>query len=186
VREDGRVKTVRVLGIDTPETKDPRKPVQCFGLQASLRAHQLLDRQTVRLEGDPTQDTVDKYGRTLAYVWLPDGRLFQQVMLSEGFAHEYTYSVPYLRQAQFKAAQADARANRRGLWSPTTCNGNTNTPAGAAPPPPAPTTAAPAPPSGTVHPGSFCRPQGARGVTTRGTPMVCAPARDGRLRWRSG
>lgn len=185
VRNGARVTTVRVLGIDTPETQDPRKPVQCFGREASNRAHQLLDGRTVRLEADPTQDPIDKYGRTLAYVWLPDGRLFQLVMLSEGYAHEYTYQVPYLRQAQFKAAQADARAHSRGLWSPSTCNGDTSRPAAGARPAPVPTTAAPARP-GTVHPGSFCSVQGARGVTSAGTPMMCAIASDGRLRWRSG
>lgn len=92
------------------------------------------------MQQDPTQDTRDRYGRLLAYVWLPDGRLFEQVMISEGYAHEYTYYIPYQRQAELKAAEADARANQRGLWSPSTCAGDTSKPAeGPAPvaPPPA-------------------------------------------------
>ncbi|NUU18287.1 hypothetical protein HP550_13605 [Cellulomonas humilata] len=65
---DGSSRSVRLVGIDTPETKDPRKPVQCFGDQASARAHELLDDQRVWLEFDPTQGREVRYGRLLAYV----------------------------------------------------------------------------------------------------------------------
>jgi micrococcal nuclease len=58
--------TVRLIGIDTPETVDPRKPVQCFGREASAYAHLLLDGRSVSLEYDPTQGRLDRYGRTLA------------------------------------------------------------------------------------------------------------------------
>jgi micrococcal nuclease len=121
--------TLRLIGIDTPETVDPREPVQCFGVEASRRAHVLLDGRSVELEYDATQGTLDRYGRTLAYVWLPDGRLFNEVMIAEGFAHEYTYDVPYRYQARFRAAQHAARDAQRGLWSPSTCGGDTSGPA---------------------------------------------------------
>ena len=120
--------TLRLIGMDTPETVDPRKPVQCFGREASTHAHELLDNTSVSLEYDPTQGRLDRYGRTLAYVWMSDGRLYNQLMIEDGFAHEYTYSVPYKYQAAFIAAQQDARQTERGLWSPTTCAGDTTTP----------------------------------------------------------
>jgi micrococcal nuclease len=131
--------TLRLIGIDTPETVDPREPVQCFGVEASRRAHALLDGAAVELEYDPTQGVLDRYGRTLAYVWLPDGRLFNELMIADGYAHEYTYEVPYRYQARFRAAQRAAQDAQRGLWSPATCAGDTSgppetTPARGAPP----------------------------------------------------
>jgi micrococcal nuclease len=120
--------TLRLIGMDTPETVDPRKPVQCFGPEASTRAHELLDNTSVSLEYDSTQGRLDRYGRTLAYVWMSDGRLYNQLMIEDGFAHEYTYSAPYKYQAAFIAAQQDARQTARGLWSPATCAGDTATP----------------------------------------------------------
>lgn len=119
--------TLRLIGMDTPETVDPRKPVQCFGREASARARALLAGAPVRLELDPTQGRRDQYGRTLAYVWLADGRLFNEVMIAEGFAHEYTYELPYRYQARFDAAERAARTQQRGLWSPATCGGDTAT-----------------------------------------------------------
>ncbi len=127
---DGRQERLRLIGIDTPETVDPRGPVQCFGREASDRAKQLLTAgSAVRLEADPSQDERDNFGRLLRYVWLADGRLFNLEMIGEGFAHEYTFRTPHKYQAQFRAAQAEARQQERGLWSPQTCGGNTEQPA---------------------------------------------------------
>ena len=69
VSMNGKVETLRLIGIDTPETKDPRKPVQCFGAEASRKATELLAGQKVRLEADASQGERDKYGRLLRYVW---------------------------------------------------------------------------------------------------------------------
>ncbi len=121
----GRVERVRLIGIDTPETKDPRRPVQCFGRQASARAHALLDGHRVYLAGDPTQDRRDRYGRLLAYLWRDDGLFYNERVVAEGYAHEYTYAVPYRYRAAFRAAEADARRHDRGLWAPATCAGDT-------------------------------------------------------------
>ena len=118
-----REEKIRLLGINTPETVDPRKPVECFGEEAFARAKAILTNQTVRLEFDPSQDRYDKYGRLLAYVWLADGTNFNLKMIQDGFAYEYTYHLPYKYQTEFKAALRTARQASRGLWSPETCNG---------------------------------------------------------------
>ena len=114
VSANGQKLKIRMIGLDTPETVDPRKPVQCFGLEASGQAKTILGGQSVYLETDPSQDTIDKYGRTLAYVWTASGRLFNLDMIADGFAFEYTYDLPYRYQADFKAAENDARAQSAG------------------------------------------------------------------------
>lgn len=123
----GKNTTIRTLGDDTPETHDPRKPVQCYGPEASAAAKALLTGKQVYLEYDTTQGRTDKYGRTLAYVWV-GGSIYEATMLREGYAHEYTYDKPYRRQAQFRIAQTQAKTAGRGLWSPKTCNGDTTQP----------------------------------------------------------
>ncbi len=123
VNLDGVTTRLRLIGINTPETVDPNKPVECYGPEASKRAHVLLDGQSVLLEGDSSQDERDKYNRLLRYIWFEDGRLFNMEMVLEGYAYEYTYQVPYKYQAAFKAAQRQAEEAQRGLWSPATCNG---------------------------------------------------------------
>jgi micrococcal nuclease len=158
VRLNGQVVRLRLIGIDTPEIVDPRKAVQCFGREASAKAHELLDGQTVALEADPSQDERDRYGRLLRYVWLSDGRLFNREMVAEGYAFEYTYDLPYKYQAEFKQAEHDAREAQRGLWSSQACAGEHRPaeepvsttaprpqPAPNTVPPPAQPTAAPAP-----------------------------------------
>lgn len=111
------VGTLRLIGIDTPETVDPRKPVQCYGVEASNMAKQLLQNKSVTLEYDETQGKVDKYGRTLAYVYTEDNKLFNLEMIKNGYAFEYTYSIPYKYQKEFKEAQREARELKIGLWS---------------------------------------------------------------------
>ena len=128
---DGQITTLRLIGMDTPETKDPRKPVQCFGREASARAEELLSGGRVRIGEDPTQDTRDKYGRLLVYVYIQDGTLYNQKMIQDGYAHEYTYQVPYQLQRKFQAAERQAREQGRGFWSPSTCSGDTTQPADA-------------------------------------------------------
>jgi len=121
---DGRTERLRLIGIDTPETVDPRKPVQCYGREASNKAKEILTGQFVTLESDPTQGERDKYKRLLRYVILADGTNFNLFMIAEGYAHEYTYHLPYKYQADFKQAEVDARNGNKGLWSPNTCSGN--------------------------------------------------------------
>ena len=112
---------VRLIGIDTPEVVDPRKPVQCFGEEASQKAKQLLIGEQVRLESDPTQSDRDKYHRLLRYVFLPDGTFLNLLLIQEGFAHEYTYNSPYRYQKEFKGAQKKAQEGKKGLWADGVC-----------------------------------------------------------------
>jgi micrococcal nuclease len=124
---NGKITTLRLIGIDTPETLDPRKPVQCFGLEASKKAKELLTGRKIRIEQDPTQGKLDKYGRLLAYVYRDDGLFYNEYMIKQGYAHEYTYNIPYKYQAEFKVDQKYAQDNKLGLWSPDMCNGDTTT-----------------------------------------------------------
>lgn len=134
---DGREERVRLIGINTPETVDPRRPVECFGKEASDAAKALLNGQAVLLEDDRTQDSRDANGRLLRYVWLEDGRMANLEQVARGFAAEYTYEAPYKYRDLFRAAQAAARDARLGLWAPETCNGQF-IPAGSTPAPEAP------------------------------------------------
>lgn len=124
VQKDGKTETVRLIGIDTPETVDPRKPVQCFGKEASAKTKELLLNKEVTLESDPSQDAVDKYGRTLAYIYLQDGTNVNLLLVAEGYATEYTYdSNPYRYQKEFLEAQQTARSQEKGFWAANTCAG---------------------------------------------------------------
>jgi micrococcal nuclease len=123
VNLDGVTTRLRLIGINTPETVDPDRPVECFGPEASKRAKALLEGQSIMLEADSSQDDRDRYNRLLRYIWFEDGRLFNMQMVLEGYAYEYTYQIPYKYQAAFKSAQRQADQAQRGLWSPSTCNG---------------------------------------------------------------
>ena len=124
---DGKVQTFRLIGLDTPETVDPRKDVQCFGVEASNKAKELLTGKKVRVEIDQSQGTYDKYNRSLGYIYLESGLFYNKYMIEQGYAHEYTYGTPYKYQAEFKAAQTSAQTNKLGFWATSTCNGNTTT-----------------------------------------------------------
>jgi endonuclease YncB( thermonuclease family) len=121
IQMNGKSQTLRLIGLDTPETVDPRKPVQCFGIEASNKAKNVLTGQKVLIETDPSQDTYDKYNRLLVYVFLQDGTLFNKTMISEGFGHEYTYNTPYKYQSEFKIAENEARIQKKGLWADGVC-----------------------------------------------------------------
>lgn len=116
VRLAGHVETVRLLGIDTPETKDPRKPVQCFGHEAAQQTATLLPPGTeVRLVRDV--EARDRYGRLLAYVYRASDGLFVNLELAEqGYASLLTYPPNVAHAPQLAAAVAQARANGLGLW----------------------------------------------------------------------
>ena len=116
---------LRIIGIDTPETKDLRKVVQCFGAEASNEAHKVLGGKNVFLERDFTQGNRDKYNRLLRYVYFEDHNSFELHMIKNGFAHEYTYYMPYKYQKEYKMAELEARTKEVGLWAKDTCGGNT-------------------------------------------------------------
>jgi micrococcal nuclease len=121
VSMNGEKVTIRLIGVDTPETVDPRKPVQCFGKEATNKIIELLRNKIVVLEEDESQGDKDKYGRLLRYIFLPDGTNVNKALIQEGYAYEYTYRLPYKYQGEFKEAQISARENKRGLWADNAC-----------------------------------------------------------------
>lgn len=141
---------VRLIGINTPETKDPRKPVECFGREASAATGAVLPPGTeVVLEADV--EATDRYGRTLAYVRrLPDGLFVNLDLVVRGFAEVATYPPNVRYVDDFVAGQRLARTEGRGLWS--AC-GEVGAPAEAPPP-------ATAPAVGACHPSypTLCLP----------------------------
>jgi len=110
----GKVERVRYIGIDTPETVDPRKPVQCFGVEASKKNKELVEAKMVRLEKDITDR--DKYHRLLRYVWLGE-TLINQELVAQGFAKSYSYPPDIKYQKQIVAEETKARGNKLGLWT---------------------------------------------------------------------
>jgi len=120
---DGKKERIRMIGVDTPETKDPRKPVQCFGQAASAFTKQLIGSQSVRLEADALSDNRDRYSRLLRYVYLPDGRLVQAEIIRGGYGFAYT-SFPFTKLEEFKGHAQEARNQNLGLWS--TCEPTPN------------------------------------------------------------
>lgn len=118
VRLGGRLESVRVLGIDTPETHRPGTPVECGGPQASASMARLAPADThVVVEPDAGQDRRDRYGRLLGYVRLPDGRSAGAEQVRAGWADSYVYDGhPVARYASLRRLEADARAARRGVW----------------------------------------------------------------------
>jgi endonuclease YncB( thermonuclease family) len=121
IRMNGKSETLRLIGIDTPETVDTRVEVQCFGKESSDKLKSLLDGKKVRLEMDVGEGERDKYKRLLAYVFREDGLFVNKYMIEEGYAYEYTYDTDYKYQKEFKAAQARAKTGEKGLWKPNAC-----------------------------------------------------------------
>lgn len=114
-------KKLRYIGVDTPETVDPRKPVQCFGKEASLKNKEFVEGKEVELEKDVSE--TDRYGRLLRYVFVDDpstasGQIFvNEYLVRQGYAHAATFPPDVRYQELFKAAEQEARENSRELWS---------------------------------------------------------------------
>ena len=105
---------VRYIGIDAPETVDPKKPIQCFGPEASTADKKLVEGQIVRLAKDISE--TDQYGRLLRYVWV--GNIFvNDYLIRNGFARLDTFPPDTKCSAQFKSAQAEAKNAAKGLWA---------------------------------------------------------------------
>lgn len=104
---------VRLIGVDTPETVHPSRPVEFFGKDASAFTKGLLEGKRVRLEYD--QERQDRYGRTLAYVYLTDGTFVNAEIIRRGYGHAYT-RFPFRHVEAFRQFEREARNNRRGLW----------------------------------------------------------------------
>jgi len=109
----GTDEKVRLIGVDTPETVDPRKPVQFYGAEASRFVTDSILGKTVRLAFEPTLR--DYFGRLLAYVFLEDGTCFNMAIIAEGYGFAYT-KYPFLFMDDFRKAERQARESKRGLW----------------------------------------------------------------------
>lgn len=117
VVQDGKDVHIRLIGVDTPETKDPRKPVQYFGKEASRFTTENVRGKKVTLQLDPHMNAVDRYGRTLAYVYVEDV-LINEEIIRRGFGHAYVkYPFDPKMMDRFRDAERDAREHKRGLWA---------------------------------------------------------------------
>lgn len=111
---------VRYIGIDTPETVDPRKTVQCFGKEASNKNKELVEGKWVRMEKDVSE--TDRYKRLLRFVYISDGNdpskeiFINDYLVRQGFAHAVTYPPDIKYSDLFREAEKEARENNRGLW----------------------------------------------------------------------
>ncbi len=113
--------TLRYIGINTPETVDPRRPVECFGHEASDFNKQLVLGETVGLEKDVSE--TDQFGRLLRYVWLGgpstgsgQAKMVNATLVREGYAQASAYPPDVKYQNLFLSLQADAAGAGRGLW----------------------------------------------------------------------
>jgi micrococcal nuclease len=108
---------VRLIGVDTPETRDPRKGVQCYGREATEFLDSLLPEGAgVRLVGDVEQ--FDTFGRTLAYAYrLPDGLFVNAELVRRGYAQPLTIPPNVVHADELAALARQAREAGRGLWS---------------------------------------------------------------------
>ncbi len=109
--EGGR--RVRYIGVDTPESVDRRRGVQCFGREAAEKNRELVEGKTVRLERDVSDR--DKFGRMLRYVWVGD-TLVNRELVRLGYANAYRHPPDVARADEFREAEREAREANRGLW----------------------------------------------------------------------
>jgi endonuclease YncB( thermonuclease family) len=110
---------IRLLGVDTPETKDPNLPVQYFGPEATDFTTKLALRRQVTVYLDNANRIRDKYGRLLTYIQLPDGRFLNEVLLSEGFAYaDLRFRHSFFNK--YRQLESSARSLKKGLWEKVT------------------------------------------------------------------
>lgn len=114
VLREGREEKIRLIGVDTPEVDWYGGKAECFGERAGAFARRLLDGARVRLETD--REALDRYGRTLAYVWLEDGRMLNLLLVRRGFAVVTIYPPNDRYERELQDAEAGARVAGRGLW----------------------------------------------------------------------
>ena len=114
----GQVIGVRLLGIDTPESVDPNRPIECFGKEAGAATEALLGGRTVRLVKDVEDE--DAFGRRLRYVYMGHEMVNARLVVN-GYAASFPYPPNVRHAALFRQLQRDARTKQRGLWSESTC-----------------------------------------------------------------
>jgi micrococcal nuclease len=107
------VETIRMLGVDTPETVHPSRPLERFGKEASAFTQARLLGRPVYLAFD--WDLRDRYGRLLSYIYTEDGICFNALIIREGYGHAYT-RYPFQFMDEFRGLEQEARNGKRGLW----------------------------------------------------------------------
>jgi micrococcal nuclease len=107
------VETIRLLGVDTPETVHPSRPVERFGREAGDYTKRALLGKRVYLAFD--WDLRDRYGRLLAYIYTAGGECFNAALIRDGYGYAYVRYV-FQFMDEFKALEQEARSARRGLW----------------------------------------------------------------------
>ncbi|MDB5160941.1 MAG: hypothetical protein JWO96_321 [Candidatus Saccharibacteria bacterium] len=121
----GHTETIRMIGVDTPETHKPNTPVQCYGPEASNYTKNLIGADRVRLQADPLDTNRDRYGRLLRYVYLPDGTLVEDKLIAQGYGFAYT-QFPFQKKQQFVDEESQAGQAKLGLWGSCTVNTESN------------------------------------------------------------
>jgi len=114
----GARERVRLIGVDTPETKHPQKPVEYFGREATAFTRRMVEGKRVRLEFDQANTNIghkDRYNRTLAYVFLGDGTFLNAEIVKQGYGHAYT-RFPFTYMDEFRKLEREAREQNRGIW----------------------------------------------------------------------
>ncbi|GBL20744.1 thermonuclease [Acidimicrobiaceae bacterium] len=115
LRLQGAIETVRLIGVDTPETVHPTKPIECFGPEASAFTHSVLKPKTqVRVQRDV--EARDRYQRLLVYIYLTDGTFINQELLRLGFARTLNIAPNTAFATIFASIETAARENQIGLW----------------------------------------------------------------------
>jgi micrococcal nuclease len=118
----GHEERVRLIGVDTPETVHPQKPVEYFGKEASAFTTRMAEGAVVQLETDPGTADRDKYNRLLRYVYLPDGKLLNAEIIAQGYGFAYT-KYPFSKMEEFRLLEREARESGKGLWGETSAEG---------------------------------------------------------------
>ena len=104
-----------MIGVDTPETVHPNKPVEYFGKEASEFTRRIAEGETVRLEADPQNSNRDRYNRLLRYVYLPDGTCLNEEIIRQGYGFAYV-KYPFSKMEEYRLLERTAREEGRGLW----------------------------------------------------------------------
>ncbi len=132
VNMNGQVESVRLIGVDTPETHKPNTPIQCYGPAAAAFTKATIGNSRVRLVSDSLSTNRDRYNRLLRYVYLPDGRNLDEVLIQNGYGFYYPY-FPFTKSTQFSADEKQAQQQKLGLWkncqpTPTDAGGYVSNP----------------------------------------------------------
>ncbi len=115
---DGKETKVRLIGVDTPETAHPNKPVERYGKEASQFIKNLLRGESVYVEYESGASNLDKYGRLLAYLYrAPDGLFINLEIIRQGYGHAYT-QYPFQYMELFRSYERKAAQAKKGLWAP--------------------------------------------------------------------